>query len=201
VNLWDARPEGTRWTVFRLGPEGHNILRFDGAPQLVEGSARFIRFQAGGSIPHSVLDLSPLYAGSATQVHRGFMFLENRALLIHDEWTAGDLPVTVSWQMLTTAKVSVQPGEITLIQEGKKLLLRLPDPTAVDVQVLEASSLQKPYDAPDPRARRIDITLRTVAHQMGYLRVLAVQDAGRDVAAPVVQSPLRWSAPLGDPCR
>ena len=39
LDLWSYAQTSTRWTTFRVGPEGHNILRFDGAQQLIDGKA------------------------------------------------------------------------------------------------------------------------------------------------------------------
>jgi hypothetical protein len=46
--LWSFKQDSPRWTIFRLGPEGHNLLRFDGAPQRVTAFAPITRFVATG---------------------------------------------------------------------------------------------------------------------------------------------------------
>lgn len=194
INLWDGRQGGRRWQIFRLGPEGHNIPRIDDELQDIRGNAQFVRFQPDGATPHSVLDLAPLYP-QAARFHRGMMFLENRAVLLQDEWQAGDEPIQVAWQMLTTAKVQVESHRITLSQGGKQLTLHLPDSTERDIQVLETASIQKPYDAPNPDMRRIDITMKTEAGKGGLLRVVAIPGNAGDLAIPAVAPLLSWSAP------
>lgn len=196
VNLWDARQQGTRWSIFRLGPEGHNILRFNGAAQKVDGNAQFVRFEANGPTPHSVLDLSPVYVGQAASVHRGLMFLENRALLLQDEWVAGDTAVTVSWQFLTTAQVDCQPDNLTLTEGSKRLVLQLLEPAELEIRVIEADSIQEPYDAINLHTRRITITLCTGAGLPGRLRILAVPEAACGILPPLPLPLLDWSAPL-----
>lgn len=197
INLWDGRQEGGRWQIFRLGPDGHNIPRIDEALQHVEGNAQFVRFEPGGSTPHSVLDLSPLYP-QAHRFHRGMMFLENSALLIQDEWQAGNRQIKVTWQWLTTARVQVEPHRITLSQSGKQLILLLPDSTENDVRILEATSLLRPYDTPNPDMRRIDISIKTEAGKAGRLRVVAIPGRARNIDIPDFEPLLSWSDPLED---
>lgn len=197
INLWDGGQEGSRWQIFRLGPDGHNIPRIDEGLQDVGGNAQFVRFEPGGSTPHSVLDLTPLYP-QAARFHRGMMFLENSALLIQDEWQAGDRQIKVTWQWLTTARVQVEPHRITLSQSGKQLILLLPDSTESDIRVLEVASLQKPYDTPSPDMRRIDIAMKTEAGRAGLLRVIAVPASARRIAIPDFKSLLSWSDPRED---
>ena len=193
VNVWDASKDGTRWKIFRPGPDSHNILRFNGAHQVLEGNGQFIRFQPDGPTPHSVLDLTPLYQDQAARVHRGLMFVENRAVLIQDEWTAFEQPCEVIWQMLTAGDVSIRPGEIQLRRDGKRMTLQILDSPCVEVEAVDASKLQKYFDAPNPGVQRITIKLRTDAGQNGRLRVFAIPEAGDGISAPPFQPLSEWS--------
>ena len=193
VNVWDAGENGMRWNIFRLGPDGHNILRFNGAPQLLNGNGRFIRFQQDGPTPHSVVDLTSLYADQVARVHRGLMFVENRAVLIQDEWTTSGSSCGIAWQMLTAADVSIQPGLIRLEQNGKGLTLQILDSRSVDVELVDTATLQQPYDAPNPGVKRLTITSRTGPNQDGSLRIFAVPESRRGVAVPPFTSLSEWS--------
>lgn len=181
VNVWDASENGVRWNIFRLGPDGHNILRFNGAPQVLQGDGQFTHFQSGGPEPHSVLDLSSLYTGGTSGVHRGLMFVENKAVLIQDEWTARE-SVEVTWQMLTTAGVTPRPEAIKLHQNGKNMTLQILDSPQVRIEVVETTAIQKPFDAPNPGTKRISISLRTEARQTGRLRILAVPGSAGEIS-------------------
>ena len=95
INLWDGKQTGDRWSIFRLGPESHKILRFNGAPQLVDGSGRFVRFQGEGSEPHSVVDLSSLYptrskmfAGASCSCRTKLCFIKTSGPPATDGWTS-----------------------------------------------------------------------------------------------------------------
>ena len=58
VDLWNERQQNSqRWDVFRIGPESHNILRFDGGPQLLFRKAEIIE----AAEQRCVVDLSGVY--------------------------------------------------------------------------------------------------------------------------------------------
>lgn len=173
VNIWDSKQEGVRWKVFRLGSESHNILRFNGAPQLVKEAAAFMDFQPGAPAPGAVLDLTPLYHDHATSVRRSVTLLDDQRVTFQDEWTAGSEPVEVAWQWLTTAKVRVEDRAVILEQDGESLRLRVLSPGAVTIEDRDASELLQPYDEPNPGLRRIRIISQTPARASGGLTILA----------------------------
>ena len=196
INLWDGKQMGARWSIFRLGPESHNILRFSGAPQLVDGKGRFVRFQSEGPRPHSVVELTSLYRDQVKDVRRGVMLLPNKAVLFQDEWTAGDKPADVAWQMLTRAKVTLLPGKIFLEQGGKNLTLEILEPSEPKVEVTSAQELQKPFDADNPGVQRIVVRTKTAAKSVGGFRIFAIPGSSAQAAPPEVRKLLNWSAPL-----
>lgn len=196
TRLFDLKQNGQRWTVFRLGPESHNILRFNDAPQDVSGNGQFVRFQGEGASPHGVLDLTSLSAGQVRSFHRGVKFLQNKAVLFQDEWTAADEPVGTAWQLLTRAEVTMQPGKIRLEENGKTLTLDILDPPGAEVDVRNVQELQKPFDADNPGLRRITIKTRTGSGAAGKFRILAVPGSSAPVDPPGFQELLQWSPPL-----
>ena len=196
IGLWDGKQTGDRWSIFRLGPESHNILRFNGAPQLVDGKGRFVQFQGEGAQPHSVVDLSSLYRDQVKDVHRGVRLLPNRAVLFQDEWTTGDKPADVAWQILTRAKVTMLPGKILLEQGGKTLTLLILEPARPAVEIRSVQELQKPFDADNPGAQRIVVRTKTAAKSVGGFRILAIPGSVAQAAPPEAGKLLNWSALL-----
>ncbi len=194
INLWDGKQTGDRWNIFRIGPESHNILRFNGAHQLVDGKGQFVRFDGEGAQPHSVVDLSTLYRDQVKGVHRGVMLLPNKAVLFQDEWTTGDKPADVAWQMLTRAKVTVLPGKILLEQGGKTLTLQILEPAQPKVEVTGAQELQKPFDTDNPGVQRIVVRTKTDAKNVGGFRILAVPGSTAQAAPPEASKLMDWSA-------
>ena len=184
VQLWDATQDGQRWEVFRIGPESHNILRFDDARQLVQAHADFVRFEGSGPHPCSVLDLSAIYAHKVSSARRGIMMLENRAVLFQDEWDAGEISTRATWQMLTYAEVEAGDGSIRLTQSGKSLVLNILEPAGAQVLVSDMSAPVRPYDAENPGLKRIQISQSTASHESGRFRIIATPGTAGRLSAP-----------------
>ena len=184
VRLWDATQDGQRWEIFRIGPESHNILRFDDGRQLVQAHADFVRFESSGSHPHSVLDLSAIYAHKVSFARRGILMLENRAVLFQDEWVAGESPTRATWQMVTHAEVYAGDGWIRLDQDGKSLILKILEPEGSLVVISDMSAPVRPYDAENPGLKRIQISQSTEARMRGRFRILATPGKAQPAAIP-----------------
>jgi len=193
IKLFKMDQKSARWTLFRFGPEAHNIMRFNGAQQLVKGDGRFVRFEEKGKRPHAVLDLTPLYSDRIAAAHRGVMLVENRAVLFQDEWKAGSAPVEGGWQMLTDADVTVNPREIVLTRKDQTLTLQVLAPADARIDARSVAGLQGPIDADNPGLKRITIRTRTEAGESGSLRVFAVPGSAGTVAAPPARPVLEWS--------
>jgi len=172
VNLWDRSQDGTGWTVFRLGPESHNILRFNQARQIVKGSANFLAFETRGNSALSILDLGSLYENQVAAVQRGFFFYDNRAVLIRDEWTAAAEPVEVAWQMITQGKAEIQGNRVTLTSGDKICYLQVITPQDATIEFADTATLQQPYDAPNPGMSRLTLRTCTEPNQKGSFTIL-----------------------------
>ncbi|MEX2382667.1 MAG: heparinase II/III family protein [Opitutales bacterium] len=125
LNLWDFGPDGDRWKIFRLGPEGHNILRFNRGRQWPQATTTLLEFCDTGLFPHTTLDLTALYPTSVEACRRTVGIFEEREIRIRDEWTSTDRDQEVSWQWLTRAEAKVTAEGFLLEQEGRCLRLRV----------------------------------------------------------------------------
>ena len=171
VKLWDARQDGARWGVFRLGPEAHNILRFDDGRQQVAGNAIFTAFDPAAA--SATLDLTPLYSLKA--VSRRTMLLPDGSAEWEDEWTAGaEKPAAVAWQWLTRAAVEPVPDGVILRQNSETLRLRVTSPAKWTLTVEDTAKILHPTDAPNPGLKRIVVRLVTPPGERGSLRVTAL---------------------------
>ena len=184
IDLWSHKQDAQRWQVFRLGPESHNILRFDDGRQLAKAHADIVRFEGSGPHPCSVLDLSAIYAQKVSSARRGIMMLENRAILFQDEWVAGDRPTRATWQMVTHADVEAGSGWIRLDQDGKSLILKILEPAGSQVVISDMSAPVRPYDAENPGLKRIQISQSTGARARGRFRILATPRTAQPAAIP-----------------
>jgi len=190
VPLWDKN--GGRWGVFRLGPESHNIPRYNGALQSLLGSADFRHVRLDGPAPFAALDLTPLYADQVASAERGVMVLNDKAVLIQDEWKGRDRDVDYSWQFLTRAGVHVDGRKVQLRKDGKSLDLLVLDDSAVSIKVEKAEDLMQPFDAPNPGVTRVSIHRETAPGAEGRLRVLAVPGSSGAVKPPAMQPLADW---------
>ncbi|MBC8011579.1 MAG: heparinase II/III family protein, partial [Burkholderiales bacterium] len=172
--------DSQRWAHFRLGPEGHNILRFDAARQLVHAHATLgplVQSADGGASVEVNLDST--YAGQAARVRRTATLRPDASVVLTDTWIAADQPAAVTWQWLTAAQATLEPGGVRLEQAGKTLRLRVTDPADVRIELQPVTALQRaPYDlTSDPGWTRIVLHQATPAGQDGRLSVTATAAA------------------------
>ncbi|OJV22845.1 MAG: hypothetical protein BGO12_03305 [Verrucomicrobia bacterium 61-8] len=190
IPLWDKN--GGRWGVFRLGPESHNIPRYNGAPQSPQGAAAFRHVRLDGPAPFAALDLTALYPDQVADAQRGFMVLKDKAVLIQDEWKARDRDVDFSWQFLTRADVQVDGRKVRLTQGGKSLDLLVLDDSPATIKVEQAEDLMQPFDAPNPGVKRVSVHRKTAPGAEDRLRVLAVPGSSGAVEPPAMQPLVDW---------
>jgi hypothetical protein len=176
LDLWSYAQDSSRWTTFRVGPEGHNILRFDGGRQNVAGRAEVRPLPPEkGTGGGAVVDLTPLYRGQVERVRRSVRLNTDRSVEIEDEWTAGGHPVEASWQWLTRAGVTRTPeGGLMLREAGRTLRLIPRGSESLRVEVEDVSRPRGPQDSPNPGLSRIVIRLRTDARTTTKLSMRAI---------------------------
>ncbi len=94
------------------------------------------------------------------------------SVTLADTWTTLERSSVVTWQWLTRARVTPEPGGARLDQDGKTLRLRIQDnPTAV-VEVAPVAGLLNPrINTPAPDLHRLVIRLATPALTTGTLVV------------------------------
>ncbi len=68
VDLWNMKRDSPRWEIFRIGPDSHNTLMFNGNRHDVDGQAEIIRHFDAPRRKGAVVDLTPTFAGDARRV-------------------------------------------------------------------------------------------------------------------------------------
>ena len=195
VDLWSMEEGGPRWNVFRLGPEAHNILRFDGAPPRVAGRGELVRFSA--EPPTAVVNLDAVYAGQVASVSRGVALQRDRSVLIRDEWSTSAKAVEVTWQMLTHADhAQASEGEVHLAEGNATLTLRVLKPAEAKITIEDFSEPRTPTDAPNPKLKRITITTHTAASTTGGFIIHAVPGSSSAAERPTQEALADWGEPL-----
>lgn len=111
ADLFKTTQASRRWSIFRCGPESHNLLRFDGAPPLVSAKAELQPLSPPGSdAPGFAVDLSPVVRGQVARAQRRIRLHSDRSVSIEDEWTTLTTATHVTFQWLTVAEVTHEIG-------------------------------------------------------------------------------------------
>lgn len=189
--LWRFTSDSPRWSVFRIGPEGHNILRFDGAPHRVEGAATITRFVDTGARPNTQLDLTALYADTKS-VRRGIALLPDRRVLLQDEWETSSRATVASSQWLTYAEIEIQGASAVLKQKGQSLRLRVLEPANATLSVEDTARLLHAHDQPNPGLRRLIVQTPAPASRTGRLVVVAEPGSVKNPAAIELRPLAEW---------
>ena len=166
VDLWNEREQGSqRWSVFRIGPESHNILRFDGLPQkLLE------RALVNAGAAECVVNLTDIYDEPVTAASRQFDLAAD-GFSITDTWAANS-PVTAIAQWLTFAEIEHSGRALLLSQGERRLRLEVEGTESVVVAVEPMDRPPRSYDALNPGVRRISI--RSGPSLDGTIRLRAI---------------------------
>ncbi len=172
IDLFNNNQYSTRWTAFRVGSEGHNILRFDGENQQVDGNATIKKLNTKKGAIGNKIDLTSIYSKKAEKVERSIILNTDKSVTIQDEWTTKDAAVEVAWQWLTKAKVSKTTSGLLLEQEGKSLELIIEQPLSlkeIGIEIEDVSAPKNLQDSPNPDLKRIVIKQKTPAKSEGKL--------------------------------
>lgn len=173
LDLWNMKQASGRWTTFRVGADGHNILRFDMGQQQVDGRATLRRLPEQRGARGHVVDLGTIYADRARAVTRAVSLMPDGSVDIHDHWTLGDRPAEVTFQWLTRADARLMPGGVRLSQGGRTLDLIVQNPSAARIVIENASQPRLPQDSPNTGLTRILIHTQTRALGQGEFHVIA----------------------------
>lgn len=196
MNFWSMKQDSQRWTVFRQSSLSHNTLVIDGALQQAEGETRIVRFSADPKFPHSVADLSPVYAGQAASVHRGIGILPSGEVLVRDHLTGLKFGAVVRWGMLTPARPGRTGGNALDLRQGEaRAKLRIHEPAAATWTLINTAKPPHEWDSPNPGTVMAAFT--ATAPASGVLTLTVVFSPGSRVGqpAPILpsQPPLEWS--------
>ena len=163
VDLWNERQQNSqRWSIFRVGPESHNILRVEDKPQLLFQNAALTAHAT-----HCSVDLSALYGDPLTAARRRFE-LHPDGFSIEDSWTAdAALPMTSQW--LTHAEVNHDQKTVHLRQNGQYLQLVVSASSPFSIVVQDLGQPERSFDAHNPGLKRISFACS--ASTEGFLRV------------------------------
>jgi hypothetical protein len=129
-----------RWTYYRLNNFSHNTLTPGNTLQDPKAVAPVIAFSSTPVRASAVVDLTPAYPGSATNMRRGLAMLDRARVLVQDEITGAKAGTVLHWRMTTPAKVVLEDGQhAVLSQGGKTLRATILEPAAATFAVSPAT--------------------------------------------------------------
>jgi len=166
TDLFKTTQDSKRWNIFRCGPESHNLLRFNNAPQRVDGKAD-IRPMDNGFI----VDLTPVVRDQVTSTQRQFTLNPDRSVSIRDEWRTNDKAADVTWQWLTQATATKIDDGFRLDQNGESLQLNATASSKLTFGIEDVSAPRNKFDSANPNLIRLVIRLRTKAGADGWIQV------------------------------
>jgi hypothetical protein len=177
LDLWNYSQNSSRWTTFRVGPEGHNILRFDGELQLITGKGEVKELTDKNGEMGNQADLTSLYSNKAKKVTRTVLLHPDHSVSIHDEWTIKEQSTDVTFQWLTKAKATKTGDGLLLQQDAQSLKLTIEQPVSlknVSVEIEDVSAAKSIQDSPNPGLSRIVIKISSQANSDGKLFIRAI---------------------------
>jgi len=203
MSLWSSEQGSDRWTIFRQSNLGHNTLAIDGALQQAAGTGRIVRFSDAAGFPHSVVDMTTVYAGQAKGVWRGVALLPSGRVLIRDRLQGLKPGAAVRWGMITPGVPALGDGLALDLAKGDARLhldARLPEGTRW--QTYETAKPPQEWDSPNPGTVMVGFEAAAPASGTLDLAVL-ITPGSRLAAAPdtvdLATAPLAWSAAAEPP--
>jgi hypothetical protein len=194
VDLWNRRQDSQRWQVYRLNNRSHNTLTIDGQLHRVDGEARIAGFSDAAGNPCAIVDLTPVFAGQAARVRRGFRVRQDREVLVQDELSGLKPGADVRWAMATGTEITIaEDGALATLRECARCLeVRVLAPTTAKLAVLVADPPDDGFNAPNP-GRRL-LVIHAGAPGNGALTIAVWLNSGYAAlgAAPLIEPLERW---------
>lgn len=197
VDLWNMTQDSQRWDVFRLGPFSHSTLTVNGQHHHAAGHAAITHF-ADAKDAGAIVDLTPVFAGQAKRVTRGFAFRPDSHVLIRDEIEGLTPGAVMRWAMLTKANVTIGDNAIqaTLREAGQTLGASLHSSEAAKWEIISAETPVHSYDAPNPGARLLIANLTAPVSGKLTVTVTLQPGAAKPMDDTLAQTELsQWPMP------
>lgn len=198
MQLWSSEQTSDRWSIFRQSNLGHNTLVIDGQPQQVAGGGTIVRFAATAAWPHSVVDLSTVYAGQAKAIQRGMALLPSGRVLIRDHLEGLVPGSSVRWGMITPGTPTLGEGPALDLTKGTaRLRLEARLPAATRWQTYETAKPPNEWDSRNPGTVMVGFIAVAPASGVVDLAVLCTPGSRQETVAPtdaeLARAPLAWS--------
>ncbi|SKB81046.1 heparinase II/III domain-containing protein [Dyadobacter psychrophilus] len=153
IDLWNAAQNSQRWQVFRLNNFAHSTLTFNNELQNAKGYAKIDAWSDQARQLAAISDLSQIYENQVKSVKRGILIEQEKFVIVRDEISTLDKPVTMRWNLLTPATVRIiDEKTVELLQNGKKMFLIFETEAKIDIKTWSTEPPHD-YDAPNPNTQ------------------------------------------------
>ena len=175
IQLFGRTQDAQRWSVFRLNNYVHNTLTIDSQLQQVKGYAKIDQFSDKPDFMYAASDISSVYENQLAAAKRGVAIVNQKFVVVRDELTAPNKPVTVRWTMLTSATPKLGKNIITLTKDGKKLVLKVNTNSKVTMKTWSTTPTTS-YDAANPGTILVGFECEIPANTTKSLEVLLIPE-------------------------
>lgn len=119
-NLWGSCQDCQRWTLLTKNNYGHSTLTVNEQLQKVNGHATLVEVKEGAQ-PEAVFDITAPYEGLLKSARRSFTKESSTSLVVTDEIEPLAEAKLITWQLMTTADITITERGALLKQDGKVL--------------------------------------------------------------------------------
>ena len=156
--LFDPKQDSDRWRVYRLNNFSHSTLTLGGQLHNAGGRAAITAFD-----PHTAtVDLSAVFTPQAKAVFRHFDFQPDR-IRIRDEIQGATNGLSVRWQMLTRAAITLNGDAAALRQDGKIMQARILSPAGARFETASAQPPDDGVNQPNPDFNLLQVNVSVPA--------------------------------------
>ncbi len=161
----DFSPKALVWSSGKIasdeltkGNQTHSTVTVNDARFKATGFAPITDFKTGDK-PEATIDMTEIYDGRLTSLHRKFIKENNQSFVIEDHYELNDSTKSITWQLMTTADVEPTKNGAILKQDGKSLKMSILTPSNLNVSIISLSPSPLPYDKQIENLKRIEIRI------------------------------------------
>jgi hypothetical protein len=140
--FYENSMDGRRWSYYRNTNKSHNTLVLGDELQNVDGESKIEKFRDKINQPFGIIDLSEVYPGTV-KVARGFKLLSEDHMLVRDEISFGNRPISIQWGFVTDASVQLNGNSAILTKNGKRFYIQVFADTDVTFEIEAANTNSK----------------------------------------------------------
>ena len=137
-DYWNMREGGGRWQDFRMNNWSHNTLVVNNDVQRANARAKVIKKSFSDAKSFAIIDLTEAYLPHANSVRRGFMLLEDNTVVVQDEIEWKSKGKLAQWQLMTSAKITINGPEALLYKNGKEIYVKILAPETAGFTIQSA---------------------------------------------------------------